>query len=218
MNIFIVGEREILRRGLRVLFQQRENWRVCGEAGSEAVDEVVDLRPDVAIVDVMMPERRGLEVIHQIAVGSPQTAVLALAARRCEVSVQAALRAGARGFVIDSDAVHELLSAVDELAAGRPFFSADVAEDVVSGYLDGGGRPGRQPMMDDRRAIDRLSPREREVLRLLAQGKRCRDISVALNIGLKTAQAHRGNVMNKLGMHSVGELVRHAIRTGIIEP
>jgi DNA-binding NarL/FixJ family response regulator len=180
------------------------------------VEKVLALRPHVVVMDLAMPQLNGLEATRQILKHAPRTAVLVLSATESEEMVREVLKAGARGFVLKSDSGQDLVVAVDGLRRGRPFFSARVADFVVRGYLEGSGGPEEPKSLST--TSKSLTAREREVLQLLAEGKTNKEVAAGLTIQVKTAEAHRANLMRKVGVRSLGELIRYAIRNGIVEP
>ena len=215
LRIVVADDHEVVRRGLRALIESEEGWSVCGEAsdGCAAVEQVAALAPDVVLMDVAMPQLNGIEATRRILQGqSPRTVVLILSARESESLVQEALAAGARGFMLKSDAGQELLGAVRSVSQGRPFFSARVAEFVVQGYMRAGSDRGE---LAPPKAV--LTARERQVLQLLAEGKSNKQVASALEISVKTAESHRANLMKKLHVQSLSDLVRYAIRNQMIE-
>ncbi len=220
VRILVVDDHEVVRQGLRSILetQAHAGWTVCGEAGNgrEAVDRAKELLPDVIVMDLSMPELNGLEATRQILAAQPGCSVLILSASETEDAVRDVLAAGARGYVLKSDASRELVAAVDSLGAGRPFFSAKVANFVLRGFMRGGAGAGTTMTSGPGRSA--LTSREREVLQLIAEGRSNKEVAVALDIGVKTAEAHRANLMRKLGVRSVGELVRYAVRNKIVEP
>jgi DNA-binding NarL/FixJ family response regulator len=215
LRIFIADDHEVVRQGLRVLLENGTGWSVCGEAvdGRRAVEGVLELRPDLVVMDVSMPQLGGLEATRQIARQLPRLPILMLSVNESEDLVREVITAGARGFVLKSDTGRDLLTAVDELRLGRPFFSARLADFVLQGYLRGGARGEPPPA-----PAEGLTGREREVLQLLAEGQSNKEVAASLGIGVKTAEAHRANLMRKLGVRSLGELVRYAIRNRLVEP
>jgi DNA-binding NarL/FixJ family response regulator len=217
LQIFVADDHEVVRKGLCALLENGTGWSVCGEAanGREAVEGVLALRPHVVVMDLAMPQLNGLEATRQILKHAPRTAVLVLSATESEEMVREVLRAGARGFVLKSDSGQDLVVAVDGLRRGRPFFSARVADFVVRGYLEGRGSEEPKSSVS---ASKTLTSREREVLQLLAEGKTNKEVAAGLSIQVKTAEAHRANLMRKVGVRSLGELIRYAIRNGIVEP
>jgi DNA-binding NarL/FixJ family response regulator len=218
LQIFVADDHEVVRKGLCALLENGTGWSVCGEAGNgrEAVEKVLALRPQVVVMDLAMPQLNGLEATRQILKHAPRTAVLVLSATESEDMVREVLRAGARGFVLKSDSGQDLVVAVDGLRRGRPFFSARVADFVVRGYLEGSGGPEEPKSTSP--TSKALTAREREVLQLLAEGKTNKEVAAGLTIQVKTAEAHRANLMRKVGVRSLGELIRYAIRNGIVEP
>jgi DNA-binding NarL/FixJ family response regulator len=218
LQIVVADDHEVVRKGLCALLENGTGWSVCGEAanGREAVEKVLALRPHVVVMDLAMPQLNGLEATRQILKHAPRTAVLVLSATESEEMVREVLRAGARGFVLKSDSGQDLVVAVDGLRRGRPFFSARVADFVVRGYLEGAGGP-EEPKSPSATS-KALTAREREVLQLLAEGKTNKEVAAGLAIQVKTAEAHRANLMRKVGVRSLGELIRYAIRNGIVEP
>jgi len=216
IRILIADDHEIVRRGLRSLIESQPNWQVVGEAvtGREAVDLAKAHAPHVAVLDVSMPELNGLEATRQIIKALPQTEVLILTMHESEQVVREVLDSGARGYVLKSDAGRDLISAVDALVHRRPFFSSRVSEMLLQNYLGKQERPATSP--DSPRS--RLTAREREIVQLQAEGKTNKEVAASLNISIKTAETHRTNIMNKLDLHSVTELVRYAVRNNIVAP
>ena len=214
VRILVADDHEIVRRGLRALLDGQPNWEVVGEAvsGREAVDKAKQLMPDVAVIDVGMPELNGLEATRQILKALPQTEVLILTMHESEQIVREVLDAGARGYVLKSDAGKDLVAAVDALCQHRTFFSSKISEMLLRSYI----RPTRNEMPETTRG--RLTSREREIVQLLAEGKSNKEVAQALNISIKTAETHRTNIMNKLDLRSITALVRYAVRNNIVEP
>ena len=213
-RILIADDHEVVRKGLRALLESEPNLEVVGEAsnGREAVDRAIATKADVVVLDVGMPELNGLEATRRIVKASPRTEVLILTVYETEEVIRQVLRAGARGYVLKSDAGRLLLSAVEAVSAHKPFFTSRVSELVLAGFLSGESvNPAEETP-----AGTPLTPREREVLQLLAEGKTNKEVAAALGIGLKTVETHRMNLMAKLGLHSVVDLVRYAIRNGIV--
>jgi DNA-binding NarL/FixJ family response regulator len=216
LRIFLADDHEVVRLGLRTLLEREGTWQVVGEAsnGRDAVDKVRDLKPDVVVMDLSMPQLNGLEATRQILREAPRTAVMILSVNESEEIVHEVLTAGARGFMLKSDAGKDLLVAVEGLSQGRPFFSARVADYVLAHYRHrGSGAPEALPTPSAT-----LTGREREVLQLLVEGQSNKEVAASLGIGVKTAEAHRANLMKKLAVHSMSELVRYAIRNRLVEP
>jgi DNA-binding NarL/FixJ family response regulator len=211
-RILIADDHEIVRHGIRALIESHPGWEVCAEAvdGREAVEKTVELRPDLALIDVSMPNLNGLDAARQILQALPHACVLILTMHESEQIVREVLEVGARGFLLKSDAARDLVSAIQALQRRTTFFTSSVAEMVLNGFLD---RNGDTP----KPFKDRLTPREREVVQLLAEGKTSKEVAVVLNLSVKTAETHRTNVMRKLDLHSVADLVRYAVRNNIVQ-
>jgi DNA-binding NarL/FixJ family response regulator len=207
VRILIADDHEILRYGLRQLIERRSGWVVCGEArdGREAIELATRLAPGIAILDVAMPEMNGLEATRGIAARSPGTRILLLTANPSAEIVSAGLACGAHGLLLKADAASQLIIAIEGLLAGRSYFSAQSPSTVVDVCS-----PTTVPY--PLQGETRLSPREREVVRLVVGGKTSKEVGRILGISPKTASAHRANVMRKLGIHSVVELVHYAMR------
>jgi DNA-binding NarL/FixJ family response regulator len=185
---------------------------VCAEAanGREAVEKVAQFKPEVAIVDIGMPELNGLEATRQILKVSPQTEVLILTMHQSDEVVREVLKAGARGYVLKSDADQNLVAAVEMLLEHKLFLTSNVTDVVLLNYLNGHSRFDSQPQA-------RITARECEIIQLLSEGKSNKEVAIALDISTRTVETHRANIMRKLGMESLSDLVRYAIRNNIIE-
>jgi DNA-binding NarL/FixJ family response regulator len=214
LRIVIADDHEIVRRGLRSLLEAQPGWQVVAEAvtGREAVERIAQLKPDVVVMDISMPEMNGLEATRQVLKSRPKTEILVLTMHESEQVVREVLEAGARGYVLKSDAGRSLVAAVDSLRQHRPFFTSRVSEMVLKGYLHGRSEAAQ----DSPRT--RLTARERQIVQLLAEGKSNKEIGGALGISVKTAEAHRSNIMRKLDLHSISDLVRYAIRNKMVNP
>lgn len=215
MRILIADDHEIVRQGLRGLLEAHPGWQVCAEArtGREAVEMARQLKPDLAVLDFGMPELNGLEATRQIRESLPDTEVLILTMHESEQIMRAVLAAGARGYVLKNDAGTVLVSAVEQLLRHKPFFTPKVTEMILEGYLDPTASTGEAAA-----SSDRLTPREREIVQLLAEGKSNKEVAAVLGISVHTAETHRNNIMHKLKLRSMSELVRYAIREHIIQP
>ena len=213
VRILVADDHEVVRRGVRGLLEAQAGWQVCEEAvdGREAVEKARKSSPDVAILDIGMPGLNGLEAARQIRKVCPRSEVLIPTMHESEQVVQEVLAAGARGYVLKSDAGRDLVAAVESLSHHRTFFTSSVAELVLRKYLDGETDGGK-------RDASFLTPREREVVQLLAEGKGNKEVADTLKISVRTADTHRTNIMRKLGCHSLSDLVRYAIRNNIIVP
>lgn len=213
MRILIADDHDIVRRGLRMLLEEHPGWQICGEArsGREAVEKAIQLAPDVTVIDVSMPDLNGLEATRQIRKACPKTEVLVITHHDSDEMAGEVLDAGARGYVLKSDSDKDLVHAVETLSQHKPFFTPRVTEI----FLANRGRRVTDPSESMRK---RLTMRERETLQLLAEGKTAKEVASILGIAPKTSETHRTNLMRKLNVHSVAELVRYAIRNGIVEP
>jgi len=210
VKLLVADDHELFRRGLVAVIGERPQWSVVAEAanGREAVRLATELEPDIAILDLTMPELNGLDAAREIQAARPATRVLIVTAHESEQLVREVLQAGALGYVLKSDAGHALLQAIDSLLHGRPFFSSSVGRLVLDGYL----RPGPS---ESPGAL--LSPRERHVVQLLAEGKSNKEVARLLDLSVKTVETHRNNIMRKMGFGSLAELVRYAVRNKIVE-
>jgi DNA-binding NarL/FixJ family response regulator len=218
LRILIADDHEVARRGIRALLESHAGWEVCGEAkdGRESIELANRLNPDLVLLDIGMPNLNGLEAARQILAASPDMAILILTMHDSDQTVREVLRAGARGFLLKSDAGRDLVAAVEALQQQRTFFTTRVSQMVLDGYL---GREGHENENANPTAggENLLTMREREVIQLLAEGKTSKEVAVALNLSVKTAETHRTNLMRKLDLHSVADLTRYAVRNGIVQ-
>jgi len=214
-RILVVDDHEVIRQGLRSLLEQGTSWTVCGEAsnGREAIERALELKPDVVVLDLAMAELNGLEAARRLAKELPRCGLVVLSSHNEEAVVREVVAAGVRAYVLKSQAARELVLAVESVVAGRPFFSGPVAE-IVMGALSGKS-PSAPPGGSN---PDALTTREREVLQLLAEGNSNKDVASKLGLSIKTTATHRTNIMKKLGARSAGDLVRYALRNGLVEP
>ena len=216
LRLLVADDHDVVRKGVRTLLEEQPGWEVAAEAadGREAVEKAKQVQPDVTILDLSMPELNGLEAAREI-LKSVQTKVLILTMYDSDPLIRQTLEAGARGYLLKSDAGRDLVSAVDALRRNKTFFTPKVAQMVLEGDL---GRPTKENEEDNTRKNGlRLTARQKQILQLLAEGKSSKEVAVALNISVKTAETHRANIMRRLDCHSVTELVRYAIRNHIIE-
>ncbi len=215
VRILIADDHEVVRRGLSALLQMQEGWEVCGEAadGREAVEKAKQLKPDFIILDIGMPNLNGLAATRQLVQHDPSFKIIVLTITDSDQVIREALDAGARGFVLKSDAVRDLVSAIEALQRGQMFFTPRVNEMVLAGFLEKGtvATRGMPPTFPS------LTPREKEVIQLLAEGKSSKEVASVLNLSTKTAETHRSNIMRKLGFHSIRDLVLYAVKNNIIQ-
>ncbi len=211
LRLLVADDHEIARRGIRTLLEAHPGWEVCAEAGDgrEAVSKTAELSPDVVVLDIGMPNLNGLEATRQILKHNPQARVLILSMHDSEQIVREVLQAGAKGYLLKSDAGRDLVAAVEALQNRKTFFSSKVGAAVIENY-----RKAKEHSRAEVRSV--LTPREREVVQLLAEGKSTKEVAVALDCSVKTAETHRSNIMRKLDIHSVSELVLYAVRNEIV--
>ena len=214
LKVLIADDHEIVRQGLRSMLEAQRECQVVGEAadGRQAVAMTKELNPDVVILDIGMPTLNGLEATRQILKLRPQTKVLILTMHESDSVIREVLDAGARGYILKTDAGRDLVTAGDSLRRNKTFFTSRVSQMILDGFLKGDPRP-----QDSGSGAIRLTPRQREIVQLLAEGKSSKEVAVALDLSVKTAETHRANIMRKLDCHSVSEVVRYAIRNNIIE-
>jgi len=214
LRILVADDHEIVRRGLISLIKAHPDWEVCAEAnnGREAIEKAVQTKPDIAILDIGMPVLNGLEATRNIVRENPNIRVLILTITDTDQAVQAVLDAGARGFLLKSDAARDLVTALEALQHDKTFFTARVADLVLAGFLNKTPRTFKAES-----SHSALTSREREVVQLLAEGKSTKEVACHLDLSVKTAETHRSNIMRKLGLHSVGELVLYAVRNSIVQ-
>ncbi len=212
LRILVADDHGLVRRGVRAVLHSRRGWRVVGEAanGREAVQKAKELKPDVAVVDIGMPELDGVEVARQIRETVPDTKVLVLSMHESDGMVRRALEAGALGYLLKSDLTECLAKAVEAVAKGKRFLTPKVSEIVLDGFLG-----TRSRHRQGERAGARVTPREVEIIRLLAQGKSNKEIATELGIAVRTVETHRSKIMLKLGLHSLAEIIHYAMRHGI---
>lgn len=208
LRILLADDHAVVRRGFRMLLSAQPDIEVVGEAsnGREAVEMAVALQPEVVVMDVTMPELNGIEATRRIARDCPRVRVLALSMHKDAVYVREILRAGARGYLLKDSGERELLAAIRGVSQGQGYLSPEVSEAVLDDYRKHVTNP-----------IDLLSSREREVLQMIAESKTNKEIATALSLSVYTVEAHRGRIMEKLNLHSIGELVRFAMRNGLID-
>ena len=214
VRVLIADDHDVVREGLKTLLAARADFEVCGEAatGREAVAKARELQPHVVVLDFSMPELNGLEATRQIRKARPGTEVLILTMHDSETLARAVLAAGARGFLLKTHAKRQLAAAVDALAQHQPFFTGELSALVLEAFL----HPDQYSAKTGAPA-DRLTPREREIVQLIAEGRTSKDIALLLGLSVKTMDAHRANIMRKLDLHSVSKLVLYAVRNQIVQ-
>ena len=212
LRILIVDDHAVVRRGVRALLESQPGWEVAAEVttGREAVEVAKRLQPDIVVMDLSLPELNGLDATRQLLKESPRSEVLVLTMHHSEELARDVLQAGARGYVLKSDADENLVAAVESLRQHKPFLTSTVTEFVLDDYLRRG---------DEDPSLTRagVTSRERQLIQLLAEGRSNKEAASALGISIKTVEAHRANLMRKLRLRSLSELVRYAIRNNIIE-
>lgn len=215
VRILLADDHDVVRRGLRAILEEQPNWEICAEAvtGREAVEKTKKSKPDIVVLDFGMPELNGLEATRQILKVAPETEVVILTVHESETLIRELFAAGARGYVLKSDAGRDLVAAVESLSQHKLFFTSKVGEIVLEGL-------GKNGLLEQGvgRLRKHLSAREQEIVRLLAEGKSNKEIGAILNISVKTVETHRANIMRKLDIHSISDLVHYAIRNKLAEP
>jgi len=208
IRVLLADDHAVVRRGFRMILDSQADLEVVGEVanGREAVAAAQELQPDVIVMDVTMPELNGIEATRRIAEIAPRARVLALSMHKDAVYVREILRAGAKGYLLKDSEEGDLIAAVRSVARGEGFLSPGVSDAVLTDY--------RKHVTN---ALDLLTSREREVLQHIAEGKTNKEIATSLNLSVYTVEAHRGRLMEKLNLHSSGELVRFAVRNGLID-
>jgi DNA-binding NarL/FixJ family response regulator len=215
VRIVIADDHEIVRAGLRALLETQPGWTVVAEAhdGKQAVEKVLETKPHVAILDIQMPGLNGLDATREILKAEVKARVLILTMHESDGWIRVVLDAGARGYVLKSDAAHDLIAAVEAVRHGKIFFTSRIAEVVLGGFLMRGKGPSEIDLRENR-----LTPRQRDILKLLAGGKANVEIASTFGISVKTVETHRANILRRLSCHSISDLVRYALRNKIIEP
>ncbi|MGE0126595.1 MAG: response regulator [Blastocatellales bacterium] len=214
IRILLADDHEVVRQGLCRILELREDWEVCGEAadGRAAVDLALKLKPDVVVMDLLMPELNGLEATRQIRRGMPETEVLVFTAHETVELIREALAAGARGYVLKTEPGQRLIEAIEALSQHQLYFTPVVSETLLNAFLSNGRK------REDASAFSVLTERERVVIQLLAEGKGNREVALSLGISAKTVESHRSAIMRKLGLHSIADIVHYAIRNKLVEP
>jgi len=208
IRILLADDHAVVRKGFRMILVAQDDLEVVGEAstGRHAIEMASAFNPDLVVMDIAMPELNGIEATRQITRTHPAIRVLALSMQKDAVYVRETLRAGAKGYLLKDSSEQDFLAAVRAVARGKGWLSPGVSDAVIEDY--------RRHVTDP---VDLLSPREREVLRMIAESRTNKEIAMALNLSVYTVEAHRGRIMEKLNLHSVAELVRFALRKGLID-
>jgi DNA-binding NarL/FixJ family response regulator len=208
IRIVLADDHAVVRQGFKMILAEQPDMEIVGEAGNgrEAVELAERLKPDIVVMDVAMPELNGIEATRRLTASVPHVRVVALSMHKDNVYVREILRAGARGYLLKDSLADDLVSAVRAVAGGEGYISPAVSNAVLDDYRKHVTNP-----------IDLLSSREREVLQMLAEGKTNKEIATVLNLSVYTVDAHRGRIMEKLNVHSINELVRFAVRNGLID-
>jgi DNA-binding NarL/FixJ family response regulator len=214
VRILIADDHDVMREGTRAVIERQPGWEVCGIAttGREAVEQAAALEPDVVVMDMSMPELNGLDAAIQIKRHLPQSEVLIFTAHQTEELIPQVFEAGVKSFILKSEAAQFLVQAIESLSRHKPFFTSKVSEILFSGIASRAERGG-----DGAGLGQRLTAREREIVRLLAEGKRNKEVADRLGISVRTAETHRATALRKLELDSLADLVRYAIRNRIIE-
>jgi two-component system, NarL family, response regulator NreC len=212
IRVLLADDHQLMRSGIRLMLEREADMSVVGEAGDgrEAVALAKSLRPDVVVMDIGMANLNGIEAAQQVTGDRPETAVVMLSMHSDESYILRALKAGARGYLLKDSAEADLIKAVHAVAGGKSFFSPAVSKVLLDDYV----RKLRRSGTED--AYDLLTPREREVLQLIAEGKSNKDIANLLNLSVYTVESHRANIMEKLNVRGLPELILYAVRKGII--
>jgi len=208
IRILIADDHEVVRSGLRQLLEEQPNWEIVAEAnnGRAAVAKAAELKPDVAVIDYSLPVLNGIETTRYIRERVPKTEILIFTMYDSEVLIQEAIKAGARGYLLKSDARRHLIEAIHSLSLRKPFFSAKISEGIIDSYVT-----------NPSELKSAITSRERTVVQLIADGLSNKAIAATLNISQKTVETHRASIMRKLGLASSADLVRFAVRNNIVE-
>lgn len=213
IRILLADDHQLMRRGVRLMLEREPDLTVVGEAsdGREAVALAKSLKPELVVMDVGMPNLNGIEAAHQMTLDHPELAIVMVSMHSDETYILRALKAGARGYLLKDSAEADLIKAVHAVAGGKSFFSPVVSKLLLDDYIRKLKRSGTED------AYDLLTPREREILQLIAEGKSNKDIANLLDLSVYTVESHRANLMEKLNLHGLPELILYAVRRRIIE-
>ena len=211
LRILLADDHEVVRQGVRMLIEKEPGWKICGETddGRKAVALAAQLTPDVAVLDIGMPELNGLEAARQIRRALPKTEVLIFTGEESEQLIHEVFETGARSYILKTDLSQHLVAAIRALGEHRTYFTTRISEVIFARYLDGASGAGKDK-------AEGLTPREREIVQLLAEGRSNKEVGAVLGISIKTVETHRAATMRKLRLDSFADLVRYAIRNKII--
>jgi two-component system response regulator NreC len=212
IRILLADDHTLMRQGLRALLERQEGLSVVAEAadGHEAVERATEMRPDIAIIDIGMSNLNGIEATRRITEKHPETAVIILSMHADEGYVLRALSSGARGYLLKDSPEQDLINAIRAVKQGKAFFSPEISRMLAEDYM----RQMRQRGVDD--SYELLTPREKEILQMLGEGKSNKEVAARLNLSPHTVETHRGNILEKLNLHSAAEMILYAVRKGII--
>lgn len=212
IRILLVDDHNVMRRGLRLLIERQSGFLVVGEAadGRQAVELAEATRPDVVVLDIGLPHLNGIEAAQRINEALPDTAIIVLSMHSDEGYVMRPLRAGAKGYLLKDSAEEDLMNGIKSVSAGKAFFSSEVSKMLVEDYV----REIKARGVED--SYELLTPREKEILHLLVEGKSNKDIAASLSLSPYTVETHRRNLQEKLNLHSFAELILYAVRKGVI--
>jgi two-component system, NarL family, response regulator NreC len=212
IRILLADDHNVMRGGLRLLLERQPGFKVVGEAsdGRQAVEQAEATKPDIVVLDIAMPNLSGIEAAQRISSLLPHTRILILSMHSDEGYVLRSLKAGAKGYLLKDSAENDLIEAIRAVDEGKAFFSPEISKILVEDYVREMKRRGAED------SYELLTPREREILQMLAEGKSNKDIATLLNLSLYTVETHRRNLQDKLNLHSFAELILYAVRKGII--
>ena len=212
LRILIADDHDVVREGIRAMLQNQPDWEICDEAasGREAVEKAKQHKPDIMLLDFSMPELNGVDVTRLVLKALPETEVLIFTMHNSEQLAREVLAAGARGLILKTESKRTLIPAIQALAEHKPYFAASVSAILLDSFLHP-ERESQNPLSD------RLTAREREIIQLVSEGFTSKKIAAKLELSPKTVDAHRANLMAKLGVHSVSELVRYAVRNQMVQ-
>jgi DNA-binding NarL/FixJ family response regulator len=212
LRILVADDHDLIRRGIKTLIDSHKGWEVCGEAvtGIQAVAKAQELKPDIVILDISMPELNGMEAAKRIRKISEKTEILMLSMHYSDQIIRDVIDTGIRGYLVKSDSGRDLSKALENLSIHKPFYSSYVTDVIAN-------PPRQDATSTSKKPSTRVTSRESEIIQTLSEGKSSKEVAVQLNISVKTVETHRANIMRKLELHTVSELVRYAIRNQIIE-